>query len=204
MLGRHCHYRSSTRALRELLEAILSIGTTLSLVLMGPPLRAQTPADAEYRAKANFLSKVSGFVEWPADALPLNHGPFLVCVLGSFSFGTSLAELSRGTTVHGGRLEVRWIRKDEESRSCHILFVSQSEQKRYRRVLEKLSGQKVLTVGETPEFLDAGGILCFSMEEGALRFEVNLDEATKSHLKISSRLLALARRVVNRGEAAKS
>jgi hypothetical protein len=58
--------------------------------------------------------------------------------------------------------------------------------------------------GETPEFLDAGGILCFSSQQGAIQFDVNLEAANKAHLKISSRLLALARHVVNQAEAAKS
>ena len=115
-----------------------------------------------------------------------------------------MAQITRGATVHQRRIEARWIHKEEELRACHILFVSRSEQKRYRRVLEIVGGQVVLTVGETPEFLIAGGMVCFAMEQGALQFEVNLDEADKARLKISSRLLALAHRVVRHTEAAKS
>jgi hypothetical protein len=62
----------------------------------------------------------------------------------------------------------------------------------------------VLTVGETPEFLAAGGILSFSSQQGAIQFDVNLEAANKARLKISSRLLALARHIVNDAEAAKS
>jgi HPt (histidine-containing phosphotransfer) domain-containing protein len=62
----------------------------------------------------------------------------------------------------------------------------------------------VLTIGETPEYLDAGGIVSLSMREEAIQFDVNLVAANKAHLKISSRLLALARHVVNQTEAAKS
>jgi hypothetical protein len=62
----------------------------------------------------------------------------------------------------------------------------------------------MLTVGETPEFLDAEGMVSFSTEDESVRFDVNLGEANKAHLKISSHMLALARRVVNPAEAAKS
>jgi hypothetical protein len=70
--------------------------------------------------------------------------------------------------------------------------------------LDVVRGRMVLTVGETPEFLAAGGILSFSSQQGAIQFDVNLEAANKARLKISSRLLALARHIVNDAEAAKS
>jgi hypothetical protein len=42
------------------------------------------------------------------------------------------------------------------------------------------------------------------MERETLQFEVILVEANKVHLRISSQMLALARRVVSKTEAAKS
>lgn len=184
-------------------RALLRVWMAVSLLLV-PPLRAQTPVAAEYRAKANYLANFPSFVEWPTEALPSGNAPFLVCVFGEFSFGTSLAEITRGTTVHDRRLEIRWVRKAQELAACQILFVSRSEQKRYNQALDAVRGKVVLTVGETPEFLDAGGILSFSGQQGTIQFDVNLGAANKAHLKISSRLLALARHVVNQMEAAKS
>jgi hypothetical protein len=183
---------------------LMRVWMIVSLLFVSLPLPAQTPAVAEYRAKANYLANFPSFVEWPAEALPPGNAPFLVCVFGEFSFGTSLAEITRGTTVRERRLEIRWVRKAQELAACQILFVSRSEQKRYTQALEAVRGKTVLTVGETPEFLEAGGILSFSGQQGTIQFDVNLAAASKAHLKISSRLLALARRVVNQMEAAKS
>jgi len=185
-------------------RALLHIGAPLSLLLISLPLPAQNSAPLEYRAKANYLANFPSFVEWPPEALPEGKAPFLVCVFGEFPFGTFLAEITRGTTVHNRPIEIRWIRKPQELSTCQILFVSHSEQKRYSHALDVVRDHVVLTVGETPEFLDAGGILSFSTQQGALQFDVNLEAADKAHLKISSRLLALARHVVNRTEAAKS
>jgi len=131
------------------------------------------------------------------------QSPFLICVRGDFSFGTSLAELARGASPHGRRVGVRWVRKDQDLRNCHIAFVSRSESKRYAKRLQVLEGTGVLTVGETDAFLGAGGAISFSFERETLQFEVNLIAADTSHLKIRSRLLALARHVVTRTEAAK-
>lgn len=185
-------------------RALVRMTTALSLLLISLPLPAQNSAPLEYRAKANYLANFPSFVEWPADSLPQGKAPFLVCVFGEFPFGTFLAEITRGTMVHNRPIEIRWIRKPQELSSCQILFVSHSEQKRYSQALDPVREHVVLTVGETPEFLDAGGILTFSTQPGALQFDVNLEAADKAHLKISSRLLTLARHIVNRAEAAKS
>jgi hypothetical protein len=180
------------------------MAVALSLLLVSPPLPAQNSNEVEYRAKAIYLANFPSFVEWPQEALPSHEAPFLICVFGEFPFGTSLAEITRGTTVHDRRVEIRWIRKQGELSSCQILFVSRSEQKKYSHSLDAVRGRTVFTVGETPEFLGAGGILSFSSQEGTLGFDVNLEAANKAHLKISSRLLTLARHVVSQTEAAKS
>jgi len=182
---------------------ILSLGVTLSLLFL-PPVQAQTSTTPEYHAKAHFLSKFPIFIEWPENTLPIAHAPFLICVFGDFSFGTLLAEKTRGTAIHERRVEIRWARKHQELKSCQILFVSRSEQKRYTQVLGAVRGQGVLTVGETAEFLDAGGIVSFTMQQEMLLFDVNLDGASKAHLKISSHMLSLARRVVNTSKPAKT
>lgn len=194
----------SSIAPRKPIRALLVFVVSLSLPLTASPLRAQDSVAVEYRAKAVFLSNFPSFVDWPANALPTGHAPFLVCVYGAYSFGLSLAEVARTVTAHERQIEIRWIRKEQELRSCQILFVSQSEQKKYRRSLEAVRDLSVLTVGETPEFLGAGGVVSFSKQRGKLEFDVNLDAAQRAHLKISSRMLALARRVVTGEETGKS
>jgi hypothetical protein len=91
---------------------------------------------------------------------------------------------------------------DQKSCTCHILFVSRSESRHYATLPQSVDGPGVLTVGETPDFLDAGGVMTFVIKTEAnhrelLQFEGNLSAATGAHLRISSKLLAIARRVVN-------
>ena len=180
-----------------------SVGLGIAL-LAGPPCgTAQSSATTEYRVKANFLAMIPSFIDWPEDAFPSAHAPVLVCVLGEFSFGINLAQAVQSVAPHGRRVEVQSKRKDQELRGCHILFVSHSEAKRYEKVLQSVQGSDVLTIGETPDFLNAGGALCFSFQRETLQFEVNLLAANNAHIKVSSRFLALARRVLNNPEAAK-
>ena len=112
---------------------LLRVWVAVALLSAPLPLQAQVPAAAEYRTKANYLANFPSFVEWPTEGLPASNAPFLVCVFGEFSFGTSLAEITRGATVHDRRLEIRWVRKAQELAACQILFVSRSEQKRYNQ-----------------------------------------------------------------------
>jgi hypothetical protein len=186
-----------------LLGALVRFGLTLTLLTNPILLEAQLATPIENRAKVNFLAKVPSFIEWPVEALPSGPAPFVICVIGDLSLGVPLSESVRGIAVHEKRAEIRGVRIEQELHSCHILFVSRFERKSYGRVLGSVRGLSVLTIGETPEFLDAGGIVSFSMHEETLQFDVNLDEANKAHLKISSRLLALAKHVLNRTEAAK-
>ena len=76
--------------------------------------------------------------------------------------------------------------------SCHILFISSSEKKNIEEILTRLGNHDILTVGETEGFARKGVIINFFLEKKNVRFEINVDAATRSNLKLSSRLLRLA------------
>ncbi len=156
----------------------------------------------EYRAKASFLAAFPKFIEWPADAFPSAQAAFLVCVFGYFSFGTSLAEMTRGVTIRERHIEVRWMHKEQELHTCQIQFVSRSESKKYAGIFKALQGTSVLTVGETPDFLASGGASAPLIEADKLQFEVSMVAAADARLNISANMLA--RHVVTRAVAAKS
>ena len=178
----------------------------LAAFLLANPSRvaAGQLAQNEYRLKANFLAMSPSFVEWPVDAVTSSRGTFALCVYGDFFFGTTLAEMARASKVQGRRIEVKWIKKEGDLRACNLLFVSRSEQKHYESVTQAVRGTSILTIGETPEFLDAGGMVSLVMEGSKLQFDVNLGAAERAHLKMSSRLLALARHVIGTAQAEKS
>jgi hypothetical protein len=180
----------------------LSLGAYLSFAPLH--LFGQNSTSTEYRVKASFLSNLANFVEWPANVYPSPQTPLLICVFGDFSFGTSLAESTRTIAPHGRRVEVRWARKEQDLHSCQILFISRTDTKHYARVLDVVRSESVLTVGETQDFLATGGAVAFSFQQETLQFEINLGAVDGAGLKMSSRLLSLARRVVNKAVEAKS
>ena len=165
---------------------------------------AQEYVPSESRSKAAFLAVFPSFVDWPDGAFESPDSPLTTCVLGDFRFGTTLAEVSRDSAPHGRRIAVRWIRNDQQIRGCHILFVSSSELPRYSKVIAIVQGTSTFTVGETADFVSAGGMLCIGFQHQAIQFEVNLGSAKEAHFRVSSRLLALAHRVVDQTESTKS
>ncbi|MFI5057474.1 MAG: YfiR family protein [Candidatus Acidiferrales bacterium] len=161
-------------------------------------------ASLESRSKANFISQIPRFVDWPDMEFPTAQSPFAICLLGEFSFVPTLAGIMRGTLAQGRRVEIRSVRPEQGLRACQILFITQSKRKMYGKVLDGVQGSSVLTIGETPDFIDAGGGVSLLFELETLHFEVNLAAANGAHLRISSGMLSLARRVVNIPETAKN
>ena len=145
----------------------------------------------EYRVKAAFLLNFTKFVEWPAAELP-DSNTFGICILGDDPFGSALDRITEGETVNGRKLAV--LRTPPNSpKACQVVFVSKSE-KDYPQALAGFS-RGVLTVGEGDSFLRGGGMIAFVIDNRRVRFDIDLTAAVKGGLKISSKLLSVARSV---------
>jgi hypothetical protein len=164
-------------------------------------LAQQTPV--EYQMKAAYLAKIPNFVQWPnrEAANTANSSDVIrLCVVGSYAFGTLLAQEGNRAASTGKRMQVQWIHKTVDLRGCQIIFVSRSERSSYERTLNAAKGMNALTVGETDGFLEAGGILELNFENDTLKLHVNLEAAQASQLKLDARLLAMATRVIREKE----
>jgi hypothetical protein len=153
------------------------------------------PVAGEYQIKAAFLYNFARFVEWPADSSKKVTDPVTICVLGRDPFGPHLEEIVDGENVDGHSFVVRQIFGAQDAGSCQIVFVSSSEQKHFRTILDSVRNCRALTVGDTPGFAALGGVINLVLENGKVRMEVNQDAAKEKNLRISSRLLSLARTV---------
>jgi len=149
----------------------------------------------EYRVKALFLYNFAKFVEWPS---PLPAAGISIGILGDDPFGDMLAQAIAGKTVNGRGFVVRHV-NPEQARQCQILFVAASERKHLLAVLDAVVGSPVLTVGDMHGFAQAGGMIDFEIIDSKVRFEVNIGAAERGRLKLSSKLLSLAR-IVREGK----
>lgn len=176
-------------------------GLTLLAILLSPVnfvfgVQAQTQTANEYEVKAAFLYNFAKFVEWPPEAFGTGAGAALIVgIIGDDPFGSAIDRTISGKTVNGRQLTIRRLKWGQNLKDCHVLFVSSSEQKRLPQILENLKGASVLTVSEMDQFSQQGGVIGFVMEDSKVRFEINTSASEQARLKISSKLLALAKTV---------
>lgn len=158
-------------------------------LLVAVPVGAAPKLTHEYDLKAAFMFHFAQFVEWPSKAMPEKNTPFTIGIFGNDPFGKSLDDMVGSEAVRGHKLVVRRFQNISQIDSCHILFVSPSEQAQLDQILSRLRGRSVLTVGETKDFAQRSGIIGFVIAEKRLRLAVNLAAANAAKLTISSKLL---------------
>ncbi len=164
----------------------------LALLFAALSLAPETSAQGvdEYQVKAAYLYNFAKFVEWPARPGGPNE-PIRFCVLGQNPFGHALEKALSGKTIDEHPLVLAQIPDPKQAAACHVLFVSSSERKHLHAILSELGTQSILTVGESDDFLDAGGVVRFLLDSGRVRMEFNLDVASSAKLHISAKLLNL-------------
>jgi hypothetical protein len=188
---------SSARTMRS----IVSI-TVLLLFLLASGARSSKGQsnEEEYRVKAAFLFHFAQLVDWPGGTLPGTDDSLLLCTLGEDPFQGALEGTVAGKAIGNRIIRVRHLGQPQDMQACQIVFLGKAQSKRIPALVADLHNAPVLTVGETAGFLDAGGMICFLLEENKVRFEINLDAAESAKLKIGSRLLLLAQNVVKESQ----
>jgi hypothetical protein len=171
--------------------AALLIGLHTSM----PSALAQAP---EAGVKAAFTLNFAKFAHWPDGATDPQDAQLRVCVAGHSPVGASL-QSSEGERVGGRRLAVDVVRLPGNVTGCHLLYVSDLDLARERRVLASLSRLPILTVSDIPGFAAAGGMIELVILDRRLRFEINLEVVRRAGMRLDPDLLRLATRV--HGEA---
>jgi hypothetical protein len=154
---------------------------------------AQAEPSGEYQLKAAFLFNFAKFVDWPPTSFASPQSPFVVCILGPDPFGHAIDEVLKGKTIANRSVVIERLKSVAQVRQCHMVFVSQSESFHLADIVQALHGSSVLLVGEADGFAEAGGTIQFALEDNHVRFLINPDAAARAGLKVSSKLLSLAR-----------
>jgi hypothetical protein len=167
------------------------------VVCVGPGAGRAPASSMEYDVKAAFLFHFAQFVEWPAETFKEPQAPFTYCTIGEDPFHGALERTMSGKTIGQRPLRVEHLNGTGQAGECQILFVGGRSDKKYiAETIASVSELPILTVGEADEFAEHGGAIGFCTESNKIRFEINLEAAGKARLKISAKLLALAKTVL--------
>lgn len=167
-----------------LLSCVISDSTALA---------AQTKSATEYQVKAAFLYNFAKFVDWPPSAFASPKQTFEICVYGHDPFGPALEDALLGKSIGDRRISLGHAAQFQDLVGCHVVFVSGPEHEPIADLANRLKGRAVLLVGESDGFAASGGTIQFTIEDNRVHFVINPEAADRAGLKISSKLLALAK-----------
>ena len=177
-------------------RSTLVVLANLILLAAAPFASSQSGQPTEYQLKAAFLFNFAKFIEWPEKSFGSPGSPFTVCVIGQDPFGAALEVSLLGKTMGSRAVQIMRfpnLTTLAEARHCQIVFISASEKIHFHEVIESLNNVDALLVGDTDGFVASGGTIEFTLEDNHIRFLINPDAAGRADLKVSSKLLALAK-----------
>ena len=169
------------------------LGAVVALPL-GRSARAQPlpAAPRDTLVKAAFLHKFASFVEWPAAAFPRPETPLRIGILGDEQLWRDLAELAKDRDRDGRPVIVVRLSPGDTLGGFHILYLKTGSPARIADLLGYVP-EGTLTVADSDGAHPRGSVLSFFLEEGRVRFGASQEAAARQKLRLSSRLLAVAR-----------
>lgn len=190
------------------------------------PAAAQTGSgEAERREAARVAAIKAGMVvnflrytSWPASAFKDTEdrkAPIVLTLAGDTGLASALSDAVKGVKIDGREIELRQaqyptprqgeavLRQEDVDayhaslKNSHAVFFGKSEANRAVEALGKLGAADVLTMSDLGGFAEAGGMLALAVREKRVAIDANEDAVKATGLKLSSRLLKLAKIVTS-------
>ena len=175
----------------------LKLGALLLATLVwggGSELWAQSGAPSENQVEAAFLYNFGKFVEWPTNAFADAYSPFVIGVVGDNQLRVELERIVANKKINNHLVVVRAVTAASAVNGCHIVFISSAALKKSAVILAAMDHPGILTVTEGAEYFTGSDLIInFVRVDSKIRFEINAAVAGKAGLKISSKLLTLAK-----------
>jgi hypothetical protein len=187
---------------RTMTALAIALGALLLALVCLQAVGAQSGADGaiqERSVKAAFLVKFLGYVDYPDNVAPGTGEPLVIGVLGAGDVAEELRRITAGRSMNGRAVTVRKLRAGDALGKVHMLFIGDDDLADVEKALATVRQLPVLTVTEIGRNVRQDSVINFRVVDERVRFEVSLDAAEKSNLKLSSRLLAVAYKVLRNG-----
>jgi hypothetical protein len=162
----------------------------LSCALLSLPERQVGAQTLEYEVKAAYLLNFLGYAEWPPEVFTGPDDPLRVCIAGRDPFGKAIDRVFQSGHVNGRPIVIERLAAHHDTLRCALLFIPASAN---ADLWLDSAGSATLTIGESSNFLERGGVIRLVVDAGRVRFDVNVAEAASRRIRLSSHLLRLAR-----------
>ena len=179
------------------MKSLARIGLLLvAAVIAAMPATAHAQAASEAALKAALVYKLASYIEWPQEVFPSADTPFAIGVMAADDVATELEQVVRQRSVNNRPVAVRRVKEGESLAGLHLLFVGRRASERLQGLPRLTRPLSVLLVSESDRGLEAGSVINFVTADERVGFEVSIEAAERSNLKLSSRMLGVARRVL--------
>jgi hypothetical protein len=179
--------------------------------------RADSEKCQEAKIKAAFIYNFIKFVDWPKERMADANEPITIGIVGSEDFVKAFGPIE-GKKIKNRNISIKyfagyeklkrssnaknrlWDEKIQALKACHVLMFCNHDSvpiQNLNQIVKALKSLPILTMGESKRFLEFGGIINFLMEDEKVRFEINNDAAKRAKLDIRSKLLRLAKKVID-------
>lgn len=163
------------------------------LVLAGAGAIAQD-ANAAFQIKAAFVQKFATYVSGPGTAFDESDTTLVFGVAGSEPVYEFLSELTAAQPEGSRPAEVRRIATVDDLAGVNVLYVG-DEAADAPALLERGVAQSMLTVTDLAGVQPENSMIHFFIADDRVRFDIALPPAEAAGLRLSSRLLQVAREV---------
>jgi hypothetical protein len=167
----------------------------LAAALPLPTARAQQVLEQqrEYNVKAVTLYAFGRYVTWPEAAFADGKSPFVIGVLGDKPIHDALKAIAAKKTINNRPIVVRKLATPQECGDCHIAFITNdAPAESEAQLFAAAVGKPILLVGESPGFIERGGVVNFVPSGATVRFELSPEHGDAVQLSLDAKLLSLS------------
>jgi len=171
----------------------LSIARIISVVMLACLSwcgSVQADIGREYQLKAAYLLNFARFIYWPVETIESSEY-FNICVIGENPFADSLNKLS-DKKIKNKKIKISYADTYNKKTNCRIIYISNSREKDFKRILKLAGSDVILTVSDIEGFAGSGGMIGFIRVKTKIKFEINVTQSNQSKIKYRSQLLEVA------------
>jgi hypothetical protein len=173
------------------MEAYIKRGVKLLLflLLLGGATSRLRAQDVDYKAYTLFVYNFMKYVEWPEAQ---SKGDFVLGIYGDSPIQKELQALASNKKLKGRNIVVKTLANPSDGANCQLMYISDSKSSTLKTLKDQMKDKPVLIVGEREGLAKKGAALSFvTMDDDALKFDINKKEIEGHQLKISSQLITL-------------
>ena len=167
----------------------LFICSLLFFLALAPAWGSDTPD--KNQVKAAFIYNFTKFITWPEESFSSSDKALVIGIVGADNLSGALQSL-KGRKVQNHSIKIIHFKSVSEINDCHLLYIGSEKKDTISKALASVASKAVVTVNDSENFAEHGGIIQLISVRGRLRFIINQHIATNNNILFNSQLLKLA------------